>query len=179
MKIVASGTTYQIYDNGIKTFDALPAQAYSINFSSQTGFSLSEYGEIKINEKTYGVHNDKVRKMINSFERSERSLGVILSGAKGIGKSLFGKILSIEGIKRGFPLIIVDQYLPGIANFINSIDQEVYVLFDEFDKTFCGQESKQDSYEDPQTEMLTLFDGVSQGKDFIIILDLTILQEMK
>ena len=59
---------------------------------------------------------------------------MILSGHKGIGKSLFAKLLSIEAIRNGIPVIIADKYIPGIAAYIESIDQRVMVLFDEFDK---------------------------------------------
>ncbi len=101
-------------------------------FDQQTGFSLVEYADIKVSEKTYGVHTEKVTKVANGFERSKRNLGVILSGDKGIGKSLFAKMLAEEGIHRGFPIIVIEHYIPGIADFINSIEQEVYVLFIDF-----------------------------------------------
>lgn len=169
MKIISTGAGYKIYDNSLKTYDQLPAQAYSVAFDQQTGFSLVEYSDIQIKEKTYGVHETKVQKVANAFERAERNLGVILSGDKGIGKSLFAKMLAVEGIKRGYPLIVIEHYIPTIADFINSIDQPIYVLFDEFDKTFGGRREDRDSIGDPQTEMLTLFDGVAQGKKMFII----------
>ena len=50
--------------------------------------------------KIYGVHTEKVFKVLNSFEKVNRSLGVILSGDKGIGKSLFAKLLAIEAMKK-------------------------------------------------------------------------------
>ena len=169
MKVISTGAGYRIYDNSLKTYDQLPAQAYSIIFDKQSGFSLVKYDDIEIKEKTYGIHETKVQKVANSFERTNRNLGVILSGDKGIGKSLFAKMLAIEGMKRGYPVIVVEHYIPTIASFIASIDQPVYVLFDEFDKTFGGKNEDRDSLIDPQTEMLTLFDGVAQGKKMFII----------
>ena len=169
MKIISTGAGYKIYDDSLRTYDQLPAQVYSIAFDQQTGFSLVEYADIDVKEKTYGVHTEKVQKVANAFERVERNLGVILSGDKGIGKSLFAKMLSQEGVNRGYPVIVVEHYIPTIANFINSIDQPIYVLFDEFDKTFGGKREDRDSIGDPQTEMLTLFDGVAQGKKMFII----------
>lgn len=168
MKVVNSGNNYIIYDNNLKTYDELPAQTYQVNFNPQAGFSLSKYDEIRIKEKIYGVHTEKVQKVLESFKLFERNLGVILSGDKGIGKSLFAKMLAIEGIKNNYPLIIVNQYFPGIADYLNSIQQEVIILFDEFDKTFYN-EGKRDSMSDPQAEMLTLFDGLNQGKKLFVI----------
>lgn len=45
------------------------------------------------------------------------------------------------------------------------------ILFDEFDKTF-GSIKAADGMADPQTEMLTLFDGLSQGKKMFVMVEL-------
>lgn len=168
MQVVNTGNTYKIYDDSLKTFDQLPVQAYLVNFDKMSGFFLSTFDEIEVSEKVYGVHMEKCNKVLKSFETFERNLGVILSGAKGIGKSLFAKLLSAEAIKMGYPLVIVNTYIPGIADYLTSIQQEVVVLFDEFDKTFTSSGDR-DSMKDPQSEMLTLFDGLSQGKKLFIV----------
>lgn len=168
MKAISTGNTYSIYDDSLKTYDALPAQVYSVRFSKMTGFFLEKHADIEISEdKIYGVHLNKVEKVLSSFEEFKRNLGVILSGDKGIGKSLFAKLLSIKAIESGLPVIIVDEYIPGIASFIESIEQRAMFLFDEFDKTFAG-----DNYDEgvsPQASMLTLFDGLSQGKKLFVV----------
>lgn len=169
MKVISTGAGYRIYDNSLKAYDQLPAQAYTIGFNPQEGFSLMRYTDLSINEKTYGVHESKVSKVMNAFERSPRNLGVILSGDKGIGKSLFAKMLAIESINQGMPVIIVEGYIPGVAGYINSIEQPCAVLFDEFDKTFGGGKDENGNRMDPQTEMLTLFDGMSSGKKLFIV----------
>ena len=63
----------------------------------------------------------KVAKVLKAFPKAEKNLGVILSGNKGIGKSLFAKTLAVEATKVGLPVIIVDTYIPGIASFIEEI----------------------------------------------------------
>lgn len=168
-KIINTGSTYRIYGEDLKTYDKLPAQIYSVNFSKMSGFYLEKHADIEVNEeKIYGVHIAKVDKVLNAFPNFNKNLGVILSGAKGIGKSLFSKLLANEAIKRGLPVLIIDTYIPGIANFIEEIEQEVLVMFDEFDKTFGGVK-KADGMADPQTELLTLFDGLAQGKKLYVI----------
>lgn len=169
MKIISTGSDFRIYTDDLKTYDQLPAQAYTVSFSMNSGFFLEKYADIEINEKIYGVHEKKVQKVMNGFERSQRNFGVILSGAKGIGKSLFSKMLIKNCIDQGYPVLIVESYIGGISSFINSIEQPVVVLFDEFDKTFCGKGEDRDSCRDPQTEMLSLFDGISQGKKLFVI----------
>lgn len=169
MKAISIGRRYEIYDDSLKTYDELPAQTYIVKFSKMSGFYLEEYSEFEIKEdKIYGIHKEKADKVLRAFKRFDRSLGVILSGDKGIGKSLFAKLLSIESIKKGLPVIIVDSFVPGIANYLEDIKQEVVVLFDEFDKTFANIRTGENEA-DPQAGLLSLFDGISQGKKLFII----------
>lgn len=167
MIVVSHGNVYDIYDDSLQTHEKLPAQTYVVLFSNQRGFYLEKYVEMEITElKIYGVHLDKVQKVLNSFDKVSRNLGVILSGDKGIGKSLFVKLLAMEAVNKNIPLIVVDTYIPGIASYIESIEQDVMVLFDEFDKTFGEVKSKYGEAS-PQTNLLTLFDGISGGENFV------------
>lgn len=170
MKAINVGdNTYDIFDNTMQVYDKLPAQPYVVRFSKNRGFFLEKFNDLEIKEsKIYGVHESKVVKVLNMFESQNRNLGVILSGDKGIGKSLFSKILSNAAIQKGIPLIIVDTYIQGISSYLESIEQEVMVLFDEFDKTF-GEVSSENGKASPQTELLTLFDGISTGKKLFVI----------
>lgn len=169
MKIINTGSIYNLYPDDLKTFDQLPAKNYVVRFAKMTGFYLEEYSEINIKEKIYGVHMEKINKVLIAFDKFERNLGVILSGDKGIGKSLFAKLLAVEAVKNNIPVIVVDSFVPGIASFLESITQEVMILFDEFDKTFGKSKNSDDSREDAQVSMLSLFDGISQGKKLFVI----------
>lgn len=169
MKVINVGDTYKIYSDNLKVSDTLEPKCYIVGFDPMQGFYLGEHSEIKIKEdKIYGIHNKKVNKVLNSFKIFERNLGVILSGNKGIGKSLFATLLSVEASKIGLPTIIVDTYYPGIANYIDSIHQECIILFDEFDKTF-GNIKPANGEQDAQASMLSLFDGLSNGKKLFVI----------
>lgn len=169
MKAINTGNTFQLYDDSVQTYDNLPSGTYSVCFSQNRGFFLEKINNFSITEKIYGSHQKKVEKVFRTYNMTNRNLGVILSGDKGIGKSLFAKMLCLKGIEEGLPLIIVDCHISGIANFINSIEQKCIVLFDEFDKTFCGSNMHKDTMDDPQTEMLTLFDGINTSEKLFII----------
>ncbi len=169
MKAISQGDIFTIYGDSLKTYDQLPAQVYSVRFSNRSGFSLEVSTSLEIKEsKIYGVHNAKCQKVLDSFKVFNRNLGVILSGDKGIGKSLFAKMLAIKAIDAGYPLLIVDTYVPGIASYIESIEQECVVMFDEFDKTF-DEVKAEDGSASPQTELLSLFDGMAMGKKLFVI----------
>lgn len=165
MHIVESGKRYRIFNNAITTYDQLPPKTYRVDYDPETRiFSLLEAHDFEIPEtKIYGQHLDKVKKVLNSMDKMNRNLGVILSGDKGIGKSLFSKCLGLKARKKGIPVILVNEYHEGIANFLEEIEQTVMILFDEYDKIF--DEKKHNC----QAEMLSLFDGVSAGKKLFVI----------
>ena len=163
MRSINSGNNYHIYDNTVSMYDALPNRVYQIEFDQMQGFSLSGKDPITVSEKVYGVQSAKVQKVLDTFGKFERSLGVILSGDKGTGKSLFSKLLCEKAVDNGLPVLVCSQYVPGLAEFIDSMDQEMVVLFDEFDKVF------QDKDGNKQTSMLSLFDGVSMHKKLFCI----------
>ena len=169
MKAIKIGTRIEIYNDTVMTFNELPARTYIVRFEKMSGFYLDEYAETEIKEdKIYGEHMNKVRKVLRTYKAFNRNLGVILSGFKGIGKSLFARILTVEAVKNDIPVIVVDKYIPGIASYIETIDQCVMVLFDEFDKTFGDVKAAEGEVE-PQAALLGLFDGISQGKKLFVI----------
>lgn len=166
MNVVHSGNTFQIYGDSLKTYDELPVGTYDVCFSKFTGFSLQGRNDLVVNEdKIYGPSMQKVKKTLDSFERVDRNFGVILSGRKGIGKSLFARLLAVNAKERNIPMLIVKEYYPGIADFLSSIEQEVVVLFDEFEKTFrIGGDNG-----GCQDELLSMFDGLDGGKKLFVI----------
>lgn len=162
MKVIGNGRSFRIYDDGMKTYEQLPAATYAVRFSMMQGFWLEKKDDMNIGEdKIYGVHNSKVDKVMRGFGLSERNFGVILSGVKGIGKSLFARLISSRAIADGIPVIIVDEQYGGISDFIESIQQPVMVLFDEFEKVFHKKED--------QEVLLSMFDGTSNGRKLYVI----------
>lgn len=169
MKAIKIGNRVEIYNDTVRTFDALPPKTYMVRFAKMSGFYLEEYADIAVNEeKVYGRQMEKARKVIAAYQRFDRNLGVILSGDKGIGKSLFARLLAVHAMEEGIPVLVVDKYIPGIATYLAGVNQRVMLLFDEFDKTFGGIKPPEGAQE-PQTEMLSLFDGISQGKKLFVI----------
>lgn len=168
MKVVKIGQQYQIYNDTIETFDVIPPKTYTIRFAKMSGFFLEAHTNLTVQEKVYGPHVEKAEKVLRSFKIMERNLGVILSGDKGIGKSMFSRLLCDMAVAAGYPVLIADNYYPGIDDYLESIQQEIVVLFDEFDKTFAGLKAGENEA-DAQSKLLSLFDGLSMGKKLFVI----------
>ncbi|QEG04286.1 hypothetical protein [Bacillus phage BC-T25] len=162
MKIVSVGTTYRIYGDDLKTYDKLPAGTYKAEFHPRSGFFLERIENfVSKEEKIYGSHQEKIDKVLKSYNKFDRSLGIILSGHKGMGKSMFVQLIGERVVEDlDIPVIMVPKAYPGIADFIESIDQECLVVFDEFEKMFNPRNEEAEK----QDSLLGLFDGTSQKK---------------
>ena len=74
MKVITNGTVYEIRDDSIEIKDTFPAQTYIIRFNKMTGFYMEKYSDIKVREeKVYGIHTEKVKKVLKSFDMFERN----------------------------------------------------------------------------------------------------------
>lgn len=162
MNIVKSGNSLSIYGEEVQTFKSLPLGTYKVCFSPMAGFSLQTHDDLSTDEKIYGSTIAKTKKILKTFKEFNRNMGVILSGPKGAGKSMFAKCLAEEGKKLNLPLIIVAGAYSGLSDFISKIKQECIVLFDEFEKTFDEEEGEQE-------KLLSLFDGLDSGKKLFVL----------
>lgn len=171
MNIVKTGTVYRLFDKSVETGDKLPAQAYTLEFNKFDGMFLKEAEMPSLrNEKVYGDHDSKLDKVMKAYSSdSTRNLGVILSGEKGIGKTLFAKMAAIRAVKEGMPVIFVNACLPGIPDFFAKITQNCCIVFDEFDKNFCSNDSNDVDRTAIQDTLLTMFDGIYGGRKLFVI----------
>lgn len=160
--VISVGTTYRVYDESVEIHNGLPVGTYKVRFNEMSGFSLQKTEDLEAGGETvYGNHAERVALIQSAYQRTERSLGVLLSGDKGMGKSLMVRMLAEQARNElKLPVIIIDQKYPGLADFLDSWG-EAMMIFDEFEKVFPND------YEEaanPQDAFLSLFDGTSTTK---------------
>lgn len=159
--IISIGDTYRLYGSSVQTHDELPAGTYIVRFSKMEGYSLEKVADMQVgSEKVYGNRDHKIDKIIRNYTTTDRSLGVMLSGDKGQGKSLFLRMLA-EAANRelGMPIIRVTEDAPGLADFLDQLG-ECVVVFDEFEKVFTEGEDGINR----QNQFLSLFDGTGSAR---------------
>ena len=116
-------------------------------------------GELTLPKKIYGGTGLEER-ILKSFNSSNKSVGVLLEGLKGSGKTLFSKVLAK---KSGLPIIIVDEEYPvqRAVEFFAKIEQPICLLFDELEKN---------TYSWRTDKLLKLLDGVQPGPKKLTIM---------
>lgn len=149
----------------------LPIGTYElVRIESMAGENIyfQKIDDMKATEKIYGSHKDKCNMILESYNAMERSMGVILSGQKGSGKSLMLKMIARNS---KLPVIVVRSYFPSLSSILDKITQECVIVFDEFEKNF-SMLNKNDCDDESSTEqgnLLSMFDGLSSTKKLYVI----------
>ncbi|NEA20748.1 AAA family ATPase [Streptomyces halstedii] len=162
--IVSSGGEFRLYGDSVQTFADLPVATYTISFSPMDGYSLRQTEPLASAEETvHGNHVSRVQRIVTGYLAMDRSLGVILSGDKGMGKSLMLRLLAERmREKHHLPTVLVQHNTPGLAAFLDQLG-EVLVVFDEFEKIFSNED------DESQNQFLSLFDGLSTTKRLYVL----------
>ena len=167
--IISTGTTYRIYDSSVETHDVLPKATYRVEFDPMSGYSLLRVEPLTAGEeKVYGSHEPRLNRISQAYSAMTRSLGVLLSGDKGMGKSLMVRMVAEKfANERDLPIILVESNTPGIASFIDTLGESV-VVFDEFEKKFPAG-GRMDEGDGAQSQFLGLFDGISSTQRLYLV----------
>ncbi|WP_370973607.1 AAA family ATPase [Amycolatopsis sp. cg9] len=163
--IVASGGQFRFYGSSVQTYTELPVATYSIVFDKLSGYSLREVAPLTSGGETvYGSHAQRVDRIVRAYKDMDRSLGVILSGDKGMGKSLMIRMLAEQAREvLELPTVLVQHSTPGLASFLDELGGALLV-FDEFEKVFGNNGD-----DDAQNQFLSLFDGTSTTKRLYVL----------
>jgi len=158
------GNTYKVSKKeALDIQEKLPAGNYVIKKDEMTGqLFLEAIDKFEFKGKVYGDTTKRADRILYAFNDRPAATGVMLTGEKGSGKTLLAKMLSIKGYEKDIPTIVINAPWCGDSfnAFIQSIEQPVIVVFDEFEKVYDEQE---------QEAMLTLLDGVYPTKKLFVL----------
>lgn len=158
------GNTYNVTANGqMDIQEILPVGTYTVKFNMMEGvYYLEQVSDFDAPSKIYGNTVQVADRILNTFDTRPNATGVMLSGEQGSGKTLQSEIISINARERGIPTFVINSalYGEGFNTFMQSIEQPVVVLFDEFEKVYD---------DDEQQALLTLLDGVYPTKKLFVL----------
>jgi len=171
-KFVLNGNTISVvnYDEAT-SLDSLPPKIYTVQYNEAFGYFylLTGNDQFHVPKKIYGNVMERVNKCVATYTDRDASMGILMTGDKGTGKSLLLSILSNTAIKElGLPVIIIKDSFSGekFTTFIESIG-ECCLVFDEFGKLYTTSQSHPDGVS--QNSLLSLIDGVDKTKRLVIM----------
>ena len=144
----------------LKLSKEVPIGVWKLSCAQYVGFYLEET-EIKLSHgKIYGDAQDIADHVAEAFEKNDpnKNLGVLFSGEKGLGKTLTTRLI-LEKFYDKKPIIIISEYINGMADFISKFKGCV-ILMDEFEKFTGGNTDSEDENSlTKQESLLSIFDG--------------------
>ncbi len=151
--------------NASSIIHKLPPAVYQLNYDgSRNTYYYEQIESFSLPRKLYGELNKTSDRIWNTFKAMSKSIGVLLVGNQGSGKTLLTKVLSDRGLTNNIPTIIVSSAFKG-ESFITSlldIEDEAIIIFDEFEKVYNSHDNKE------QSQLLTILDGVINTKKLFL-----------
>lgn len=144
--------------------DKLPKGVYNFTVKEkQNGLLLgfSPVEDFKIPENIVGQDKHLTR-VINTYNRLGKQMGVLLSGIGGAGKTVLAKRIAMECVNKGnMSVVVVNSETVGhLPMMMSMLKDDVVILLDEFEKMFDKVEK--------QNYLLTLLDGVMNHKHLFL-----------
>ena len=140
----------------------LPLGVYELNIGLKGPFLRLVQDKFILPKQLYGLETDMVDKVLTTFKhQSVTNLGVLFKGLKGTGKTITAKVICE---KLRLPVILITNARAVSNEFLNSINQDIVLFFDEFEKVYhlYGDEDFDANSSDKPSihHLLTLMDGI-------------------
>jgi hypothetical protein len=171
MNIIKQGKKLSFFkDDAFENLKHLENKVYTI-VDSMFGAVLIEEEDFKFPEKIYGNEEPFVKHVLNYYNHSDKNVAVALVGQKGQGKSLTAKLLCKES---NLPVILIkDKANKSVLEFIASLEDNIVVFVDEFEKMYKEKTNQLDDNGVPITNndqeiWLSILDGNTVFKNKVL-----------
>ena len=175
-KILKLDSAFRVIEgDGIEILDSLPKGVYELKFADMQGYWFEKMDLEPFPGKVYGNQAALTDKVVRRYAETEgRNLGVLLSGPKGTGKSLFVRNLAVR-LADEMPVVVVKQnFGRGMLGTLANVRGRAAIVFDEFEKMFRhnSEDGRNDRASDirEQETALSFFDGVETRQEKLLLL---------
>lgn len=129
---------------------------------TKMGPKLTPLDDFKLSHgKIYGNSQVRANHIVEAFRKNdaEHNLGVLLSGGRGLGKTLTTRLV-IEQLKDDYPVVVISEYMAGMVDFLSHLKNTI-ILMDEFEKFMSGNINGDDNAKEQtkQESILSVLDG--------------------
>lgn len=132
-----------------QNMDLLPTAVYKVNENPMTKelYLTQVQDKFSFPYKIYGVETKFVNRVKKTYDTTNGNLGILMNGVKGTGKTVTAQqICNILEL----PVLVVHHPYHGLSSFINELQQDTIIFFDEYEKMYNNYDSS----------ILTVMDGV-------------------
>lgn len=125
----------------VPTLTKLPAGIYAPRVHEKRGVLLDYYQaqeRFNLPSKFYGKHAAYKKMILRALATRETSVGVLLLGEKGNGKTLLMHDLCNDALAAGHPVFVINRplELDALREIYSLVNGECAFVFDEFDKIY-------------------------------------------
>lgn len=153
------------YKKNTTEIEKLPKAVYTVKEDQFIGVFLDKtYDHFNLPEKIYDLDKSFIETVVKTYNNpvlKNSNLGVLLWGVKGSGKTVTSKVIA-ETLN--LPVLLINYLSPGIIDLLQKMEDEVVLLFDEYDKNFYNKDDKQTS-----NNILSIMDGFTISKKLFIL----------
>lgn len=133
-------------DSTIKDLTQFGTGVFTVKYDEKNRiFYLDVSDGLTLPEKVYGVDSKFIKRVIKSFQASDKPLGVLLSGKKGTGKTVTAKRIALDTKLPVIKLNIswTEERLDSALSFLSEIPVPFVLFIDEFEKLYPEDEEQQ------------------------------------
>lgn len=148
--ILKIGNFYSVTEESYEIHENLPLGVYQLTKRLDGEYDLIKIKDLSLPDKLYGDLSI-VDKWIKSFNTFDKNLGILLSGLKGSGKTIYAKKFCIDS-KR--PVILINEPIfgEGFNRILSAKELNGSVIFiDEYEKIYNDR--------DKENLLLSILDG--------------------
>lgn len=122
--------------NEAALLDHVPAGVYTYRMSLDGPILQKDRKRFEVASRKYGKHSQHLKTIMGAYDRLSPSMGIIMEGIKGAGKSMLAEDICNAAISMGMPAYRIDSAINESAlRFLAACSPGGYVLyFDEFGK---------------------------------------------